>query len=115
MSLIHVLESAVCLPILFVLAPMVAIQSYLSPPSDVPATTQPESSCQDFELRLTNTSFTSQDVYLVYEGNVEACIDGTFISICDLGWNDVDAQVACNAMGYGEPYYRKICAWRDWL
>ena len=45
--------------------------------------------------------------YLVYEGNVEICINGTYIAICDQGWDDVEAQLVCNAVGYGEPAYRK--------
>ena len=68
----------------------------------------PEPGCSEFDLRLTNTSFSSQDVYVVYEGNVEICVNGTYVAICDLGWDNVEAQLACNLEGYGAPYFRKF-------
>ena len=68
----------------------------------------PPPGCTEFDLRLTNTSFSSQDVYVVYEGNVEICINGTYVAICDLGWDNVEAQLACNIEGYGAPFFRKF-------
>ena len=44
----------------------------------------------------------------MYEGNVETCINGTYSSICDVGWDDIEAQLICNALGYAEPFYRKL-------
>jgi hypothetical protein len=78
---------------------------------DFPTFTPPPG-CNEFELRLTNTSFTSQNVYAVLEGNVEICINGTYVAICDIGWDDVEAQLACDSTGYaGAPYYRKFCTY----
>lgn len=47
----------------------------------------------------------TQDL-VVYEGNIEVCINGNYIAICDIGWDDEDAQVACNSLGYEAPIYR---------
>lgn len=62
--------------------------------------------CQDFNLRLSNqTASTEQGIY---EGNVDVCLNGTYVAVCDLGWSDVEAQVACNILGYLEPFYREL-------
>ena len=86
--------------------------------TDTFVTTPPEPSCQEFALRLTNTSYPSQDrsrfsrqadtTVVIYQGNVEICINGTYVAICDLGWDDVEAQLVCNSVGYGEPFFRKL-------
>ena len=69
----------------------------------------PTPSCSDFDLRLANQiSSTIEGFYQVVEGNVETCINGTYSSICDVGWDDVEAQLICNALGYPEPFYRKL-------
>ena len=47
------------------------------------------------------------------EGNVETCINGTYSSICDVGWDDVDAQLICNVLGFSEPFYRKLTIYRE--
>ncbi len=33
---------------------------------------------------------------------VEVCIDGAYGGICDVGWDDRDARVACNEVGFTE-------------
>ena len=73
---------------------------------DFPTFTPP-SGCTEFDLRLNNASFSSDNV-LVVEGNVEICINGTYVAICDVGWDDVEAQLACNIAGYNAPFYRKF-------
>ena len=74
---------------------------------DVPTLTPPPG-CTEFDLIITNTSFSSHDVYVVYEGNVEICINGTYVAVCDLGWDDVEAQLACSIDGYGAPFFCKF-------
>ena len=75
---------------------------------DVPTPTAPPR-CNDFDLRLGNTSSSFQGTNLVYyAGTVETCFNGSYFSICDIGWDDVEAQLICNALGLIEPYYRKL-------
>ena len=67
------------------------------------------SSCTEFDLRRRNESIlTTNSLYQTYEANLEVCLNGTYVAICDLGWDDADAQLACNALGYNEPYYRML-------
>lgn len=82
--------------------------NYLDAERDVPTFTPP-TGCNELDLRLTNTSFSIQDVYAVFEGNTEICLNGTYVAICDLGWDDVEAQLVCNSQpGLGAPFYRKF-------
>ena len=48
--------------------------------------------CKEGEIRLAggNESF----------GRVEICADGMFGSVCDDEWDDRDAQVVCNQLGF---------------
>ena len=75
---------------------------------DIPVVTTPAPSCDDFDLRLVNTSFVLVDSNPAITGNVEACLGGSYISICDVGWDDVEAQLFCYALGYSEPFFRKF-------
>ena len=74
----------------------------------------PTPSCPQFDLRLSNdTTYTIEGFYQVTEGNVETCINGTYSSICDVGWDDVEAQLICNALDFPEPFYRKLTIYRE--
>ena len=69
--------------------------------------------CTEFDLRTKNTtSMLIKGFYHVYEANVEICINGTYVAICDLGWDDMEAQMICNALGYSKPEYRMLVAKR---
>lgn len=66
-------------------------------------------------MRLNNqTSYTTEGFYQIFEGNVETCLNGTYVSICDVGWDDVEAQLICNALGYAEPFYRKLTLYKSY-
>ena len=51
------------------------------------------SNCTHGELRLTGGQVPT-------EGRVEICYNGVWGSICDNGWNTVDANVVCDQLGY---------------
>ena len=76
--------------------------------TDIPVFTTPEPRCNDFDLRLANMTSFFQDGYLVIAGNLETCLSGSYFSICDTDWDDVEAQLNCNGLGYIEPYFRKF-------
>ncbi|GFR39709.1 hypothetical protein Agub_g188 [Astrephomene gubernaculifera] len=44
----------------------------------------------DWQVRVNGTA----------SGRVEVCLNGTWGSVCDDGWDDQDAQVACRNMGF---------------
>ena len=52
--------------------------------------------CRDGEMNLDNLTSTFEGDLNTYSGRVEICVNRTFHSVCDVGWDSRDAQVACN-------------------
>ena len=77
-----------------------------TPPTTVLPTIEPE--CTESDLRLTNSTVKVIQESVVHEGNIEVCFQGTFVAVCDEGWDDFDAQLSCNHLGYASPLYRKL-------
>ena len=67
-------------------------------------TPTPSPSCYDGQLQLGITSYGYNSSYFYYQGRVEVCINGTFGAICDVGWDELDAQVACREFGLNGKY-----------
>ena len=65
--------------------------------------------CREHEIRLQNRIFSYDYTYdlRTYTGRVEVCVDGRYQSICDIGWNNHNAQVVCNQR-YGSRYSKSM-------
>ena len=53
----------------------------------------PNAMCIDGEVRLRNG-------YIDGEGRVEICVNNAWGTVCDNGWDRVDASVVCRQLGY---------------
>jgi len=51
--------------------------------------------CQDGEIRLVNGRYGS-------EGRVDICFNDHWGTICDDGWDVIDAIVACRQLGFSD-------------
>ena len=49
--------------------------------------------CTTGVVRLTGSSYT-------YEGRVEICVNNTWGTVCDDGFDSSDARVVCRQLGY---------------
>ena len=64
----------------------------------------PTTQCSDGEVRLENVTYTFVVESYSIGGRVEVCYNGTYYPVCDEGWTDNDATVACSNVGYSSDY-----------
>ena len=59
-------------------------------------------------MRLRNLTFkTTERGLSIIQGQVAVCMNGTFLPICDVGWDNSDAQVVCNYAISGSNHFSK--------
>ena len=62
--------------------------------------------CYEGEVRLFNSNYTYDNGLQTVQGHVLLCFNGSFLPVCDLGWDNSDAQVVCNQR-YGSNYSKR--------
>ena len=58
-------------------------------------------------MRLQNETYDYGSLLNTVQGRVVVCVNGTYQPVCDIGWDDSDAQVVCNRR-YGSNYSKRI-------
>ena len=43
-----------------------------------------------------------------FSARVEVCVNGTYVALCDSGFSEAAAEVACRARNYQRPFFRKL-------
>ena len=43
-------------------------------------------------------------------GRLDICVNGSYSAVCNIGFGDVDAAVACQYFGYSMPTYGECCS-----
>ena len=63
--------------------------------------------CADGDIRLLNETSDFNNGLGTYQGQVVVCVGGAFQPICDIGWDNNDARVACT-LRYGPRYGKRV-------
>ena len=59
--------------------------------------------CTEGDVRLQNETYNYTNGLSTVRGRVVVCVSGSYQPICDIGWDDSDAQVVCTQY-YGPNY-----------
>ena len=63
--------------------------------------------CYEGDVSLQNQTYDYNNGLSTIRGRVLVCVNGAFQPICDVGWDNADAQVVCNQR-YGYRYGKNI-------
>ena len=61
--------------------------------------------CAEGSVRFTNQTFDYSTGVQVLTARVDVCVNGSYSAVCDTGFDDLDAAVGCNSLGYSPPYW----------
>ena len=65
--------------------------------------------CTTGDYRVGNQTFIFDETDItVYSGQVEVCVDGRYIALCDSGFTAQTAKLACRSAGHESPFFRKF-------
>ena len=72
--------------------------------SNATTTFSPPFGCFEGQVQGVNLNFSGYTdrgrFFTIVEGSFEICMNGSFDRVCDIGWDNVDAAVVCNNLGY---------------
>ena len=63
--------------------------------------------CTDGDVRVQNETYDYSNSLTTIRGRVTACVNGSYHPVCDIGWDNSDAQVVCRN-SYGSNYGKKF-------
>ena len=63
--------------------------------------------CNDDSVQLRNRTYDYNNGLSTYQGRVDICVNGTYLPVCDIGFDNTDAQVVCSRI-YGSNYGEHI-------
>jgi len=55
--------------------------------------------CQESDIRITNENVTTKGEAYIIAGGLQMCVDNEWATVCQNGWDDNDATVACRQLG----------------
>ena len=55
--------------------------------------------CGDGDIRMTNQTVNRDRDSYNLAGGLQICVEKQWVTICQSGWDDVDARVACRQLG----------------
>ena len=63
--------------------------------------------CAEGSIRLLNETIDFSSSLSTYQGQVVVCVSGTYQPVCDIGWDNNDALVAC-VIHYGRRFGKRL-------
>ena len=55
--------------------------------------------CEEKDIRITNESVTTIGNSYSVAGGLQMCVNNQWATVCQSGWSDIDATVACRQLG----------------